>query len=372
MRFLHIADLHLGFSLNGVSFLEEQERALEQVREIIKAEHIDAVLIAGDVFDRAVTNAETLALYDRFLTALRKEDNTAVFMIAGNHDGGARLAQLSAILSAANIHISGVLSERPQPISFGNTEVWLIPFFHADQVRLLYPEAEIGSVQDAMCVLMQDINAQRKTDKKSIVVAHCFVKGAELSESDIGARLGGASLIGANVFEGADYTALGHLHRMQKAADRVWYAGSLYPYSFSEGEKYALIYDSDNDAITRVPLKPQRNLRTISGTYDEVLSIAERDGNRDDYMRLILTDRAVGLETLERFRTLYPRMLMLLSATETVESTVRLTNEELRSISPEDLLVRFCCETANYEPDQDEIEEFLDALRTVQEGETLQ
>lgn len=372
MRFLHIADLHLGFSLNGVSFLAEQEEALKQVREIVKEQHIDAILIAGDVFDRAVTNAETLSLYDWFLTTLRKEDHISVFMIAGNHDGGARLAQLSTILSSSDIHISGILSERPIPISFGNTEVWLIPFFHTEQVRLLYPEAIISSMQDAMATLMQDIDMRRNKSQKSVVVAHCFVNGAELSESDIGARLGGASLIGSNVFDGIDYTALGHLHRMQKVADHVWYAGSLYPYSFSEGEKYALIYDSDCNTVTSVPLKPNRSLRTISGTYDEVLSIAERDGKRDDYMRLILNDRAIGLETLERFRTLYPRLLLLLTATDNIESATRLTNEELHSIAPEDLLLRFCRETANYEPDPDEIEQFLDALRTVQEGEGLQ
>lgn len=366
MRFLHIADLHLGFALNGVSFAEEQAHALSQVRTIIREQNIDGILIAGDVFDRAVTNAETLALYDRFLTALRTEDGVAVFMIAGNHDGGARLAQLSAILAASGIHISGTLSCKPQPTLFGDTEVWLIPYFHTDQVRLLYPDVRIQSADDAMRTLIQDINARKAPDKKSVVVAHCFVNGAHLSDSDIGARIGGASMIGADVFEGISYTALGHLHRMQHPAGRVWYSGSLYPYSFSESEKYVLIYDSITDTVSPIPLYPLRALRTITGTYEEAVRIAEHDANRDDYMRVILTDRSAGMETLEQFRTFYPRLLMLLSVTETAGSTSSLTNEELSSIAPQDLLIRFCTETADYEPDQAEIESFLEALRYVQ------
>ena len=372
MRFLHIADLHLGFALNGISFLNEQEYALEQVRNIIREQKIDAVLIAGDVFDRAVTNADTLALYDRFLTDLRKEDHMTVFMIAGNHDGGARLAQLSAILASSDIYISGLLTSRPDPIVFGDTEVWLIPFFHTEQVRLLYPELDIQCANDAMAALTRDINARRDPGKKSIVVAHCFVNGAQLSDSDLGARLGGASLISTEAFRGIDYTALGHLHAMQHPAERVWYSGSLYPYSFSEGEKFVVIYDSVQDTITPLPLPARRMLRTITGTYDEVLALAEGDGNREDYMRLILTDRSVGLEALERFRKLYPRLLILLSATEVSDSFVKITNEELQSIAPEDLLFRFCKETADYEPDPDEITAFLKALQTVQGEDMLQ
>lgn len=363
MRFLHIADLHLGFALNGVSFHEEQEHALCEIREIIRREHIGAVLIAGDVFDRAVTSADTLALYDRFLTALRCEDHVSTFLIAGNHDGGARLAQLSAILSASDIYICGMLTERPKPILCGDCEVWLVPFFHTDQVRLLYPEEPINSANDAMASIVGDILQRRDPSKKSVLVAHCFVNGAQLSESDVGARLGGASLIGADAFDGLDYVALGHLHGMQHPSARVWYAGSPYPYSFSEGEKYAVIYDSESDEIAPVPLHPLRRLRTLSGTYDEVLAIAESDGSREDYMRIILTDRSVGLETLERFRERYPRLLLVLGASETVGQGTTLTTEELASMEPKDLLTRFCLETAGYQPDADEIELFLQALR---------
>lgn len=368
MRFLHLADLHLGFALNGVSFLEEQAQALDEIRAIIARERIDAVLIAGDVFDRAVTGADTLALYDRFLTALRREDGVEVFLIAGNHDGGARLAQLSAILSSSGIHICGTLLERPRPVACGDAEVWLVPYFHTEQARLIYPEEEINSANDAMAALVRDILSRRDPAKKAVLVAHCFVNGAQLSESDVGARLGGASLIGADVFNGLDYVALGHLHSMQHPADRVWYAGSLYPYSFSEGAKHAVIYDSAADEIHPVDLHPSRVLRTLSGTLEEVLALAANDSRRDDYMRILLTDVPVGLETLERFRALYPRLLVILGVTETVGTGATLTSEELRSIAPEDLLTRFCLETAGYQPDAEEIACFLDALRAA-EGE---
>lgn len=372
MRFLHIADLHLGFVLNGISFAEEQAHALSQIRKIIHDQNIDGLLIAGDVFDRAVTNAEALTLYDQFLTALRTEDHVAVFIIAGNHDGGARLAQLSAILSSSDIYINGILSAKPQPILFGDTEVWLIPFFHTDQVRLLYPEAHIQSADDAMRTLVNDIKQRRSSDKKSIVVAHCFVNGAHLSESDFGARLGGASLIGADVFDGISYTALGHLHRMQHPAERVWYSGSLYPYSFSETEKYALIYDSIADTIVTISLEPLRTLRTITASYEQAVKIAEIENNRDDYMRIILTDRSAGMETLEQFRSYYPNLVMLLAVAEASGGESSLTNDELDSIAPRDLLLRFCKETAGYEPDQNEIESFLEALRQVQAEEGMQ
>ena len=372
MRFLHIADLHLGMMLNGVSLIEEQAHALDQIRSIIREERIDGILLAGDIFDRAVSNAETILLYDRFLTALRTEERVTVFIIAGNHDGGARLAQLSDILASADIHISGILTEKPKLIPFGDTEVCMIPYFHMDQVRLLYPDLQLQSVNDAMKALIDDIKARRAPDKKTIVTAHCFVNGSHLSESDIGARLGGASLIGADVFNGIDYTALGHLHRMQHPADRVWYAGSLYPYSFSEGEKYALIYDSIADTVQPVPLYPRHKLRTITGTHDEMRRIAEKDPNRDDYIQIILTDGSADLETQEYFRAHYPRLIMILSALEAAESSISLTHEELRSIAPDELLIRFCKETAGYEPDQNEIEEFLEALQAVQSEGDLQ
>lgn len=372
MRFLHTADLHLGITLGGFSLLQAQKEMLEQIIALVRTESVDGVLISGDVFDRAVSGADAIALYDRFLTTLCADCHVPVFIIAGNHDGGARLEQLRGLLAPAGLHLAGRLTARPEPIDVGDAQVFLIPYFHIEQVRLLYPEQKIETMEAAMACLMDDVRARRAPDKPTVVVAHCFVTGASAAESDIAAQLGGAQQIGAQVFAGVSYVALGHLHRAQTPAPGVHYAGSPYPYAFSEGENGVLIYDTATGRLARHTLHPSITLRTLRGPYDTILTAAQTDPHNLDYMKIELTDRGAGLDALDTLRACYPHLVTLIGTQTDSAQPDALTVAEVQAMSPRALLCRFCEEVGGYTPQEDEIQSFLRAMDTIQEGGGLQ
>lgn len=372
MRFLHTADLHLGITLGGLSLIEEQEEMLQQLQQFVRREQLDGVLIAGDVFDRALAGADAIALYDRFLTALCTELHIPVFLIAGNHDGAARLTQFGTLLASNGLHLAGRLTERPTPIRCGDAQIFLIPFFHIEQVRLLYPDDPIPTMEAAMDRLMDDVRTQRDPTCVSIVVAHCFVTGASVAESDLSAQLGGAQQIGASVFREIDYVALGHLHRAQSPASNVHYAGTPYPYAFTEIDPSVSIYDTRSGSVSRMRLHPSHTLRTCRGAYDVLLEQAAHDAHPEDYIRIELTDRGAGLEALDAFRTAYPRLVSLVGAQQAHEIQDTLTVAQVRALSARELLCRFCQETGGYQPEEEEITRFLRALETAQQGGELQ
>lgn len=372
MRFLHMADLHLGMTLGGFSLLHVQEEILAQIIALVRAESVAGVLIAGDVFDRAVSGADAIALYDQFLTTLCADCHVPVFVIAGNHDGAARLAQLRGLLAPAGLHLAGRLTARPEPIDAGGAQVFLIPYFHIEHVRLLYPEREIGSMEAAMACLMDEVRTRRTPDKPTIVVAHCFVTGASAAESDIAAQLGGAQQIGAQVFAGISYVALGHLHRAQSPAPGVHYAGSPYPYAFSEGDNGVSIYDTATGQLTRHTLHPSMTLRTLRGPYESLLADAQTDRQHMDYLKIELTDRGAGLDALDTLRACYPHLVTLIGTQAGSAQSDALTVAEVKAMSPRALLCRFCEEVGGYTPQADEIQSFLRAMETIQEGGGLQ
>ena len=364
VRILHTGDLHFGASLGGFSLLKEQEDLSEMLLEIVDAQGIDAAVIAGDVFDRAVSSGEAIGLYDRFVTKLCGK--CPVYLIAGNHDGAARLASLAGLLRGAGLYVQGSLRERPQPIRQMDAEFWLIPYFNTEQVRLLYPAAGIRSANDAMRALMDDVRARRDPAACTIVAAHCFVTGASPSGSDTSAVLAGAGQIGADVFEGIQYAALGHLHRAQQPAPNVRYAGSPYPYSFSESGKSVTVFDTASLQVTEIPLHHARTLRTVRGTFDEVLALPVSE----DYLQIELTDRGAGLETLDTLRSRFPRLVTLLGRQAAGGGAAALTVEELRTLShrPADLVGRFCEEIGGSAAEPEHITLFLELLREIQEG----
>ena len=372
MKLLHTADWHLGLSLGGISLLEEQRQWAEELVTMAREQRADAVLIAGDVFDRAVASAEAIALYDETITRLARDCGARVLLLAGNHDGAARLSQLGALLEPSGVSVAGRLQEPPRPVAVGDAEIYLIPYYHPEQVRLLYPDAQIHTAHEAMCALMDDIRARRDPGKKLIIGAHCFVTGASPAESDYGAQLGGAAQIGAEVFDGADYVALGHLHRAQSPAPQVRYSGTPYPYAFSEGACSAALYDSGTGAVRLLPFHPARTLRVLRGTYDAVLDAAQADAGRDDYLKIELTDREAGLETLDALRACYPNLVTLIGKAGRTGAAEALSVQELQALSARDLLDRFCAEIGGFTPEDGQAAWFLEALQTAREGGGLQ
>lgn len=310
MKILHTSDIHYGLTLNEQPFDEIHNEVNQQLLKAVSENNVDGVIIAGDVFDRPVVNQKALAGYDRLMTELYNM-GVSVFVIAGNHDAPERLALLGELLSKSNIYISGKLTREISPVCIGNTHIYLIPYFNFDTVRALYPEEEFENFQQAFEFVTSNIIKNADSSKFNIAVSHCFVVGGQLSDSDHSAKIGQALAVGKNVFDGFDYTALGHLHGPHNVGERVRYSGTPFPYSFNEtgGEKTFTLIDTDNNEITTIVPEYTCTLRTIVGDTEELLEKAISDDKKQDFIKIRLTDRFATGELYTAFKNLYPNLL---------------------------------------------------------------
>ena len=311
MRFLHIADLHLGKQMNDVSLLPDQEYMLEQIASIAESEGAEAVLIAGDVYQRSSPQAEAMALFDRFVSRL-SEAGKKVFIISGNHDSALRISYFSSLLRASQVYVSEAFEGKMQSVSLrdgaGEIVVWLLPFLRPSQVKRYLPEEKIVSYQDAAeAVLRQSpIDPQ----KRNILLCHQFITGCETSDSEERA-VGGLDNIDASVFDGFDYVALGHIHKPQRVLrDTLRYAGSPLKYSFSEAnhKKSAVVVDVEEKGEIRVravPLHPLRDVRLLEGTMAELM---EMDYS-EDYLWITVHDELVPPDARVTLSTNFPNMM---------------------------------------------------------------
>ncbi len=311
MRFLHLADLHLGKQLNEVSLLEDQQFILTQIADIARDERTDAVLIAGDVYQRSQPQAEAMAAFDAFITRLC-EMKQQVFIISGNHDSALRISYFGGLLRRAGVYVTELYDGAPQSVSlhdrYGALTVWMLPFLRPGQVKRALPEAKIGSYQDAMRAALGHAAVDPK--ERNLLLCHQFVTGAQTCDSEERA-VGGLDNIDAQVFDAFDYVALGHIHKPQKVGrDTLRYAGSPLKYSFSEAahKKSVCIVDLEEKGEVRVktvPLYPLRNMRLIEGRLDEVM----RMPYSEDYVWVTLRDELVAPDASVTLRTAFPHML---------------------------------------------------------------
>ena len=319
MKFLHLADLHLGKRVNGFSMLEDQAHILRQILAILDDEQPDGVLIAGDVYDKSVPSVEAVGLLDGFLTELRAR-GVPVLLISGNHDSPERLAFGGRVMDSCGIHISPVYDGALAPVTlqdaFGPVHVWLLPFVKPAHVRRWFPDADIESYTDAVAEAVAHMDID--TAARNVLVTHQFVTGGARSGSEE-LSVGGTDNIDSGVFAPFDYVALGHLHGAQQI-DRptIRYAGSPLKYSFSEASqrKSATIVTLDEKGavdVRTVPLTPLRDLREVRGSYDELTarSFYEHTTYRSDYLHLILTDEQDVFDAMSRLRTIYPYLMTL-------------------------------------------------------------
>ena len=235
MKLLHLSDLHLGKRLNEFSLLEDQAYILDRILEIAVREAPDAVLIAGDVYDRAVPAAEAVALLDRFLVALARA-GLPVLMISGNHDSPERLSFAARLMEKERIHIAPVYDGAVTPVTledrYGPVDVYLLPFLKPAHVRRCFPEETIETYTDAVACAISHLDLD--PGRRNVLVTHQFVSGAATCESEE-RSIGGSDDVDAAVFASFDYVALGHLHAPQDVGSpRIRYCGTPLKYSFSE------------------------------------------------------------------------------------------------------------------------------------------
>ena len=317
MKFIHLSDLHLGKRVNEYSMLEDQAFILKKILNIIDDEAPDAVLIAGDVYDKAVPPAEAVSLFDDFLVRLAKR-KLEVFVISGNHDSPERIAFGSRLMDISGIHMSPVYDGKIKPVTlsdkYGDVNVYMLPFVKPCDVRRFFEEEEIHSYTDAIrcAVRNMDIN----TDQRNIIVTHQFVTGASRRDSET-ISIGGTDNVDADAFEGFDYVALGHIHSPQNCgSDRVRYCGTPLKYSFSEARDRKSVtvvelLEKGNVSYRTVDLQPAHDLVELRGTYEELTlkSFYEDTSWQEDYTHITLTDEEDIPDAVSKLRTIYHRIM---------------------------------------------------------------
>ena len=341
MKLIHLSDLHLGKRVNGFSMLEDQEYILKEILDVIDEEAPDAILIAGDVYDKSIPTTEAVEMLDDFLFQLSERD-LQVLLISGNHDSPERLAFASRLIAPTGIHFSPVYNGTVDPIVFsdkyGKVNIYLLPFVKPVHVRRFFPEEKIESYSDALKVAVEALGID--LTQRNILVTHQFVTGAIRSDSEE-ISVGGTDNVDATVFDDFDYVALGHIHGPQNiGSTRLRYCGTPLKYSFSEanhkksvtvvslGEKGSL-------AVHTVPLHPLHNMREIRGSYEELTYRPNYEGTKvDDYLHITLTDEEDVPDAIGKPRLIYPNLMKLdydNSRTRSSESISDLENVERKS-----------------------------------------
>ena len=376
MLFLHTSDWHLGAAEGEYDLLEDQRFFIDGICRIIRERQVDAVLLAGDVYDRSVASASAIRLYDYAMNRICRELGTKVLTIAGNHDSAERLSSCGQLLEKAGLYISGAAEREPKVVCFDDTEVFLLPWITEEKVRSLYPEEResIGSLTDAYRVVTNHMRDRFSPDKKHIVVSHAFITNSETSTSDRAAEIGFATQVSADVFAGFDYVALGHIHKPQDVNGFIRYCGTPMPYSFGKEEaqvKSVTLLDTKTMAKEILPLPLLHKRATLTGTYEELLNPDCPEEEKNGYVRLNVTDTAIGLELLSRLKQVYPHPLVVSGkAYEGDATTITLTMEELEQMEsdPREVFKSFCREEMGEEATPHFVELFEKAVSRYEEG----
>ena len=369
MKLVHLSDLHLGKKVNEFSMIEDQEYILTRIINSIDDEKPQVVMIAGDVYDKAVPSAEAVELFDDFLVRLSKRD-LKVFVISGNHDSPERIAFGSRLMNHSGVYMSPVYDGNIEPISIGDehgiVDFFLLPFIKPAHVKRYFPEAEIESYTDAIKKAVGEMHVN--PDNRNVLITHQFVTGASLCESEE-RSVGGSDNIDGSVFDPFDYVALGHLHGPQKMGrETLRYCGTPLKYSFSEAnhEKSIAIveiFEKDNISIRKIPLIPKRDLVEIRGKYCELVEKSFYQGlNTEDYYHITLLDEEDVLDALAKLRVIYPYIMKLdYDNRRTREQTEILGSEDVEKKSPIELFGELY-EKQNNQPLEGEPYKFTEAL----------
>lgn len=351
MRFVHTADWHLGRYFYGVHLTDDQAYVLDQLIDLVRDVKAQALLIAGDIYDRAIPPVEAIALLDDVLSRIVKGLHVPVVLIAGNHDSPQRLSFGSRLLAAEQLHIVGLLSSDMMPVvlhdEHGPVVVHAIPYVEPAEARQYLPGRVIDDHDAALRALIDVIRARHGLEGRNVLLAHAFVAGGQESESERPLSVGGAGTVKADCLAGFDYVALGHLHRPQTVGDqRIQYAGSLLKYSFSEADhiKSVNLVEMDEQGrcrVERISLTPRRNVQCITGYLAELLK-GPSDGQRpDDYLMITLLDAGPLLDAMGKLRQVYPNVLHIQRAFLMHDAPEHRARADHRRLSESELFSEF-------------------------------
>lgn len=324
MKFIHTSDLHIGKTVNGFSMLEEQRAVLKQITDYVRERQPDAVLLSGDLYDRAVPPAAAVTMFDDFLTELSVLGVT-ILAIAGNHDCGERIGFASRILEKRGLYMEGRLCDPVRyvdiPDEWGTVRIHLVPFARPAEVKAIYgcPGA-MKTFEESFEEILRHVD--RSAGGRDVLVAHQFAishgRLPELSDSETRVSVGGTDQVEAALMDSFCYTALGHIHGCQQVGSgQVWYSGSPVKYSFSEcfhqkSVLYGEVGEDGKVTLERLPLKPIHDMRKIRGRLADLISpkVVEA-ADPEDYILAVLTDETELLDPIGTLRSVYPNIMQL-------------------------------------------------------------
>lgn len=370
MIFLHTSDWHLGATGGERDLWDDQKYFIDAICSIVREKNVDAVLLAGDVYDRSVPAASAIGLYDYAMNRLCGELGVKVLTIAGNHDSAERLASCAGLLDKAGLYLQGAAQREPRVVEFADSQVFFLPWMTEEKIKSLYPEERDGitDLTEAYRVAVNHMREKFIPGKHHLLLSHAFITNAETSTSDRAAEIGFATQVPASVFEGFDYVALGHIHKPQQVNPFIRYSGSPMAYSFGKEEhqeKSVTLIDTAAMTQQVVPLPLLHRWTTLTDSYEALLAGEYPEEIREGYVRLNVTDTAVGLDMLSRLRQVYPNALVVAGKTyDGEDTTITLTMEQLEQMEsdPAEVFKSFCREEMGQEATDHFLQLFAQAV----------
>lgn len=380
MKFLHIADLHIGKVVAGFQMLEDQKIVLNQMIEFIKQEKPDGILIAGDIYDRSVPSAEAMAVFDDFLTKIYV-CGCSVFMVSGNHDSPERLGFAGELLKQNKLYIAGEVKEEIEKVSLvcGKTKVnvYLLPFARVPVLNAVF-QIDGKNYNDGIKAAIEKMNLN--PEEINLLVTHYFVsngvKKPEVSESEVALSVGSIEEIDSKLLEVFDYVALGHIHGPQWVGkETIRYAGSLLKYSFSEVLHHKSVtmidvIEKGKISISTKELTAPHNMRKIKGKLEELIKEEiVKSGNPMDYLHVTLTNKEELINPIAVLKSVYPNIMQLVFEKNIVEQQGEIEVNSIQNQSTLEIYKTFFEEVTSYEIDRDRyqvMEKILEELEKME------
>ncbi len=321
MRFIHTADWHLGRIFHGVHLIDDQSCLMKEFLQIVKDTGAEAVVIAGDIYDRGVPPVEAVELFDEVLTKLPMEMKIPVLFISGNHDSDVRLGFGSRLMKGQGLYICGRPKVPFEPVmledKFGKVYFSLYPYVDPAAIRAAFKLEDRMDFNEAQRIMVEEGLSHIPDGARSVAVAHAFLAGGQSSESERVLTVGGSSNVSPGIFKKYSYTALGHLHNPQTAGgENIRYSGSIMKYSFDEAKqkKGVNFVELDGDGRTSVefiPLTPKHDVRIVSGLLEDIRTNREHYPVSEDYILVELMDKGAVLDAHGKLETVYPNLLQI-------------------------------------------------------------
>jgi exonuclease SbcD len=375
MRILHCADLHLGRCLHGQALIEDQSYVLDQIVTLAREVAPDVVLVAGDVYDRAVPPAEAVALLDDALGRLLLDCRVPVVLIPGNHDSPERLTFGARLLKAGNLHLFKNFT--PNNVvtiadAHGPVDIYSVPFAEPPVARQDLDCQAVVDHNSAIQEVVRRIRDVKVAGRRSVLLAHAFVAGGEATESERPLVVGGAGAVEPVGLAGFSYVALGHLHRAQSAGqDNNQYAGSILAYSFAEADHIKSVNLVEmgpwgDCKVERLQLRPRHAVRCLTGLFEDLRKGSAAAGSGDDYLMVTLQDRGPVLDAMGQLRQIYPNLLHVQRALPVVSGDAAIVRLDHRRTSTDQLFSSFFHQVTGQDLTEAEIAAFAEVYQHCQ------